>query len=223
MNFSVQDIIKYFQNKWIGWLITFGAIIIVSFAHWFGIFDTMELKMYDYRFDSVRGPLTGWTASDSTYIKRGTDIVLVEVDDEAWRLMPEEWPYPRGNVWGKVIKNLYKAGAKVIVFDIQFDAPESRSEIYKDLISSTTSQYVIDQVPGVRDSAQANYIMESLPRLIPRHGDDMLGEAVKEAQMFGTTVIMPVKMVTEPTSVPPQYISYPIEQVMRAKTRARID
>ena len=217
MKFSVQDIIKYFRNKWIGWLITFGAIIIVSFAHWFGIFDTMELKMYDYRFDSVRGPLTGWTASDSTYINKGTDIVLVEVDDEAWRLMPEEWPYPRGNVWGKVIKNLYKAGAKVIVFDIQFDAPESRSEIYKDLISSTTSQYIIDQVPGVRDSVQANYIMESLPRLITRHGDDMLGEAVAEAQMFGTTVIMPVKMVTEPTSVPPQYISYPIEQVMRAE------
>ena len=217
MNFSVQDIIKYFQNKWVGWLITFGAIIIISFAHWFGIFDTMELKMYDYRFDSVRGPLTGWTASDSTYIKRGTDIVLVEVDDEAWRLMPEEWPYPRGNVWGKVIKNLYKAGAKVIVFDIQFDAPESRSEIYKDLISSTSSQYIIDQVPGVRDSIQANYIMESLPRLIPRHGDDMLGEAVAEAQMFGTTVIMPIKMVTEPTSVPPQYISYPVKQVMRAE------
>ena len=217
MHYLIQDIIKYFQNKWVGWLITFGAIIIVSIAHWAGIFDTMELKMYDYRFDSVRGPLTGWTASDSTYINKGTDIVLVEVDDEAWRLMPEEWPYPRGNVWGKVIKNLYKAGAKVIVFDIQFDAPESRSEIYKDLISSTNSQYIIDQVPGVRDSVQANYIMESLPRLIPRHGDDMLGEAVSEAQMFGTTVIMPVKMVTEPTSVPPQYISYPIEQVMRAE------
>ena len=44
----------------------------------------------------------------------------------------------------------------------------------------------------------------------------MLGEAVAEAQMFGTTVIMPIKMVTEPTSVPPQYISYPVKQVMRA-------
>ena len=43
MHFSIQDIIKYFQNKWVGWLITFGAIIIVSIAHWAGIFDTMEL------------------------------------------------------------------------------------------------------------------------------------------------------------------------------------
>ena len=199
MHFSIQDIIKYFQNKWIGWLITFGAIIIVSLAHWTGIFDTMELKMYDYRFDSVRGPLTGWTASDSTYINKGTDVVLVEVDDEAWRLMPEEWPYPRGSVWGRVIRNLYKSGAKVIAFDIQFDAPESRSEIYKDLIATTTPQYIVDQVPMVKDSVQAEYILQSLPRLIPRHGDKVLGEAVAEAQMFGTTVIMPVKMVTEPT------------------------
>ncbi|GIS47966.1 MAG: hypothetical protein Ct9H90mP20_6360 [Candidatus Neomarinimicrobiota bacterium] len=35
--------------------------------------------MYDYRFNSVRGPLTGWMAADSTYIKKGTDVVLVEV------------------------------------------------------------------------------------------------------------------------------------------------
>ena len=53
--------------------------------------------------------------------------------------------------------------------------------------------------------------------LIPRHGDDMLGEAVAEAQMFGTKVIMPAKMVTEPTSVPPQYIAYPVKQIMDAK------
>ena len=103
---------KFFKTKGIGLGLTFLSVITVGVFNYFGVFDTLELKMYDYRFDSVRGPLTGWTASDSTYIKRGTDIVLVEVDDEAWRLMPEEWPYPRGNVWGKVIKNLYKAGAK---------------------------------------------------------------------------------------------------------------
>ena len=44
----------------------------------------------------------------------------------------------------------------------------------------------------------------------------MLGEAVAEAQLFGTTVIMPAKMVTEPTSAPPQYISYPVKQIMDA-------
>ena len=217
MRVNVKEIQKYIQGSWVGWVITFGAIVIVSLAHWVGVFDTIELKTYDYRFNSVRGPLTGWTASDSSYIKKGTDVVLLEVDDEAWRLMPEEWPYPRGSVWGRVVRNLYKAGAKVIVFDIQFDSPENRSEIYQDLIQSTTPEYIIDQVPHVRDTTQAGYIWESLSYLIPRHGDIILGEAITEAQMFGTTIVMNVKMVTEPTLVPPQYIAYPVEPVVKAK------
>ncbi|MEC9006643.1 MAG: adenylate/guanylate cyclase domain-containing protein [Candidatus Neomarinimicrobiota bacterium] len=217
MKSFLDQIIKYFQRQWVPWVITFSSIAFISVSQWIGIFDTLELKMYDYRFNTVRGPLTGWTAIDSTYINNGTDIVLVEVDDEAWRLVPEEWPYPRGSIWGRAIRNLYKAGAKVIVFDIQFDSPENRSEIYKDLIQTTTTDYIMNQVPSMRDTTQAEYILESLPKLIPRHGDDILGEAVAEAQMFGTTVIMPAKMVTEPTSVPPQYIAYPVRQVMNAK------
>ena len=217
MKSFLDQIIKYFQRQWVPWVITFSSIAFISISQWIGIFDTLELKMYDYRFNTVRGPLTGWTAIDSTYINNGTDIVLVEVDDEAWRLVPEEWPYPRGSIWGRAIRNLYKAGAKVIVFDIQFDSPENRSEIYKDLIQTTTTDYIMNQVPSMRDTTQAEYILESLPKLIPRHGDDILGEAVAEAQMFGTTVIMPAKMVTEPTSVPPQYIAYPVRQVMNAK------
>ena len=56
---------------------------------------------------------------------------------------------------------------------------------------------ILNQVPNVRDSLQAKYIWESLPYMIPRHGDKMLGEAIEEAQMFGTSVIMPVKMVSD--------------------------
>ena len=216
MKIPLTRLKKIFQGNWVAWIICLSAILLITVAQWIGVFDTLELKMYDYRFNTVRGPLTGWTAIDSSYIEKGTDIVLVEVDDEAWRLVPEEWPYPRGSIWARVIRNLYKAGAKVIVFDIQFDSPESRSEIYKDLIESTTSDYIINQVPTLRDTVEAENILKSLPMLIPRHGDDMLGEAVAEAQLFGTTVIMPAKMVTEPTSVPPQYISFPVKQIMDA-------
>ena len=109
MEFLLNKIRKYFQGNWVLWIITLSSIIIISLSQWIGVFDTLELKMYDYRFNSVRGPLTGWMAIDSTYTKKGTDVVLVEVDDEAWRLVPEEWPYPRGSIWGRVIKNLYKA------------------------------------------------------------------------------------------------------------------
>ena len=217
MNQLLTKLKKFFLGNWVAWIICFSAIFLISFFQWIGVFDTLELKIYDYRFNTVRGPLTGWMAVDSSYTNKGTDVVLVEVDDEAWRLVPEEWPYPRGSIWARVIRNLYKAGAKVIVFDIQFDSPENRSEIYKDLIETTTADYILNQVPSLRDSIEADNILKSLPMLIPRHGDDMLGEAVAEAQMFGTKVIMPAKMVTEPTSVPPQYIAYPVKQVMDAK------
>ena len=130
MKLTLNSLIKLFQENWVAWIICFSAIFLTSISQWIGVFDTLELKIYDYRFNNVRGPLTGWTAIDSSYINKGTDVVLVEVDDEAWRLVPEEWPYQRGIIWARVIRNLYKAGAKVIVFDIQFDSPESRSEIY---------------------------------------------------------------------------------------------
>ena len=45
--------------------------------HWLGFFDFLELKTYDYRFNNVRGPLTGWRASDSTIIDLGTMLSLL--------------------------------------------------------------------------------------------------------------------------------------------------
>ena len=124
----MEQIIKFLKLKGIGLGLTTGSVLLVSILHLFGIFDFLELKLYDYRFNNVRGPLTGWQASDSLYINLGTDVVLVEIDDEAYRLMPEAYPYPRGTIWAKVVRNLYKAGAKVIAFDIQFDAAETKSD-----------------------------------------------------------------------------------------------
>ena len=82
--------------------------MLTCFLHWIGVFDFLELKTYDYRFHKVRGPLTGWRASDSTIINKGTDVVLVEVDDESWRILKDKkvpWPYPRGDIWARVVSN----------------------------------------------------------------------------------------------------------------------
>ena len=188
---------RYFHEKWIGLAITLVSIFVVSMLHIFGIFDVLELKSYDYRFTEVRGPLTGWAASDSTYINMGTDVVLLEVDDEAWRLMPETWPYPRGTVWAKVIRNLAQAGAKVIAFDIQFDAPETKSEYLHEFANKIDS--------------------DDLRQLIPRHGDKILAEAIREAKAYNTEVIINAKMVNEPNRRPPQYIAEPVEEIMKAE------
>ncbi|NQV38405.1 MAG: adenylate/guanylate cyclase domain-containing protein [Candidatus Marinimicrobia bacterium] len=137
----MKQILKYLKEHGVGIGLTLGSILVVLILHFFGTFDILELKTYDFRFTTVRGPLTGWRATDSTFIENGTDVVLVEVDDEAYRLMPEkggwnEWPYPRV-VWAHTIDNLSRAGAKVIAFDIQFDASkEGDDEIARAIIDA---------------------------------------------------------------------------------------
>ena len=56
MQVKVKDIQKYIQGSWVGWVITFGAIVIVSLAHWIGVFDSIELKTYDYRLTPFGDP-----------------------------------------------------------------------------------------------------------------------------------------------------------------------
>ena len=114
----------------------------------------------------------------------GTDVVLVEVDDEAWRILKDKkipWPYPRGDIWARAVDNLSMAGARVIAFDIQFDSPDARSE------------YLRSVSGGLPDEFQ---------QYLPGDGDIILAESIKKAKENGTDIVMDVKMVREPTRIP---------------------
>ena len=192
----IKNIIKFFQTHVVDLSLTLGAILFTCGLHWTGVFDFLELKPYDYRFHTVRGPLTGWRASDSTIINMGTDVVLVEVDDEAWRILKDNkvpWPYPRGDIWAKAVDNISKAGAKVIAFDIQFDSPDARSEYLRSVSGNLPADF---------------------QQYLPGHGDILLAESIQNAQDNGTKVVMDVKMVREPTRIPPSYIAYPVPEIM---------
>ena len=192
----IKNIIKFFQTHVVDLSLTLGAILFTCGLHWTGVFDFLELKTYDYRFHTVRGPLTGWRASDSTIINMGTDVVLVEVDDEAWRILKDNkvpWPYPRGDIWARAVDNISKAGAKVIAFDIQFDSPDARSEYLRSVSGNLPSDF---------------------QQYLPGHGDILLAESIQNAQDNGTEVVMDVKMVREPTRIPPTYIAYPVPEIM---------
>ena len=102
--------------------ITAIAVLLILLLDFFGMFQSLELKVYDYAF-GLRGPTSGWM-SQQNIIKEESDIVMVDLDDESYRLIPWTYPFPRGEVWSKVIENLSLAGAKVIVMDIMFDAPD---------------------------------------------------------------------------------------------------
>lgn len=73
---------------------------------------SVELDFRDFLFE-LRGPLE---IEDSP-------IVLVAISEEADYEIPEKYPWPT-NVYAKLIENLNKAGARVIVFDVIFDQPD---------------------------------------------------------------------------------------------------
>jgi CHASE2 domain-containing sensor protein len=51
-----------------------------------------------------------------------TDVVVVGVDSDTFSALHHQWPFPRS--WhGEVVDNLRKAGAKAIVYDVQFTEP----------------------------------------------------------------------------------------------------
>ncbi len=125
------------------------------------------------------------------YRDPGLDIVIVEIDDESYRLMPDPYPYPRGKVWSEVIRNLTKAGAKTIVFDIQFDAPDPTSRI----------------------------IENNFPGLVQRqefvHGDVNFTQAIQFAKHHNTDIVLASKIGFEPNRIPPDYLVTPTYEIMK--------
>ncbi|MCH8070048.1 MAG: CHASE2 domain-containing protein, partial [Candidatus Marinimicrobia bacterium] len=189
----MSAILKFCKKHAIGFGLTLGTIVIVLFFHRVHLFDNFEFKVIDLAF-KVRGPLSGWAARKEIS-KDSLDIVIIDIDDESYRLVPWTWPYPR-EVWAITIDNLTRAGAKVIVFDIQLDSPDRRAEYLKGIARELKKH-------GMED-------------LIPAHGDSVLADAIREAQAKGTSVILASKLVQEPTRIPPQYIQFPVEVLQSA-------
>lgn len=166
------------------------SIVLVTGLHSLGLFDLLNYKVLDFSFSRIRGPLAGLSARQP--IPRDSlKVVLVDVDDESWRLIPYSWPYPRDEVWARVVYNLTDAGARVIVFDVEFDSPDFKSDYLEKL-----------------NQAGSNIQF--------RHGDEVFADAIRYAQSRGTRVVLASKLVNEPTRLPPEYIMYPVPRIMEA-------
>ncbi|MFQ6675733.1 MAG: CHASE2 domain-containing protein [Fidelibacterota bacterium] len=183
--------LKFIKKNLVGLGLTVASIAVVLLLHRLHVFQNLDLKAVDFAF-RVRGPLSGWTARNEIP-KDSLDVVLVDIDDETYRLAPWTWPYPR-DVWARVVQNLSRAGAKVVVFDIQFDAPEARSEHLK----------------GVR----RELLRRGMRDLVPVHGDSIFAKAIREVQSAGTSVIIASKIVDETTSYPPQSLVMPNDIIL---------
>jgi adenylate cyclase len=115
-------------NWWLGTVVTIVLAAIVYLSGRTGLLSGLELKSYDARF-MLRGPVS----------VEHSDIIVVAVDDETFATMPSRWPFPR-SVYSRMIENLFAAGARMIVFDIQFTEP-SENPVEDQILAEATAKY----------------------------------------------------------------------------------
>ena len=120
----------------------------------------------------------------------GQNIILVEIDDDSYKLIPEGYPYTRGRVWSKVVRNLTQAGVKTIVFDIMFDSPDHTTQIIKNTIKN--------------DCNDCDYV----------DADIEFSKSIKYAQQNGTDIILSGKVGYDPNRIPSYYFVKPFSMLL---------
>ncbi|MBN2008459.1 adenylate/guanylate cyclase domain-containing protein [candidate division KSB1 bacterium] len=122
-----QDRFKKLRtNKWI----QAGTIVVIAmFIAYFSMFagwqDNIELKLVDLRF-RMRGEMP----VDSS------DIVIVAIDEQSFISLQKKWPFPR-SYYARAIRNLSEAGARLIIFDVQFLEPADNGQDDVELAAAT--------------------------------------------------------------------------------------
>ena len=148
------------KNK-TAYIITILSIFLNMFLFWFGAYDYLEDKLYDYRF-RLRGPLSGDYFDKNKNVdnnkaikinKTDNDVVILGLDQKSYEMIGRYYPYDRGLIWSKVVDNLVKAGASVIVFDIMFDHVSDQDSIFSNSIKNA-------EINGVDVILAANNIVE---------------------------------------------------------------
>src|SRR6188472_3285557 len=97
-------------------LLTAGLVAggIAAAAHLGGALDALESASVDKRFE-LRGA------------QPPSDVAVVAVDDVTFSDLKLQWPFPRS--WhGRAVTALHKAGAREIVYDVQFTEPTKPRE-----------------------------------------------------------------------------------------------
>jgi len=98
--------------KWIlGGAITLGAVVVATLLGVTTSFENLELKSYDWRF-ALRGPIS----------VNNDGLAIVAIDQQSLDDLEQRWPFPRA-LFAKLIDNLTRAEARLIVFDVVFTEP----------------------------------------------------------------------------------------------------
>jgi adenylate cyclase len=142
------------------WGVTAGTLAFL--ADQAGVFDRPEHAAVDARFD-VRG------AQDAP-----EQVAVVQIDDKTFDQLNAQWPFKR-SVHGQVLDRLTKAGARSVVFDVQFTEPTTDEE----------DNALIDAVDRSHDVVLATTEVDSKGQSNVFGGDDVLREVGARAGNAG--------------------------------------
>ncbi|RLC54751.1 MAG: hypothetical protein DRH89_09070 [Candidatus Cloacimonadota bacterium] len=104
-------LIKLYKKWYILLTVSLLLTLLVSFLTSTSFLKDTEMKMLDYRFQL-----------DPTPEKADTNIVIIAIDDSSLDFFSENgisWPWPR-SFYGYVVNYLTDAGARSVIFDMQF-------------------------------------------------------------------------------------------------------
>lgn len=116
-----------------------------------GLLRRLELSTIDYRF-GMRGRETGITDS--------SDIVIVEISEDALRSMPTPFPWPR-SYYAHLIRNLHAAGARVVGIDLLFSDADPLSSVHDDSLRAALQETGIAVLAGKRAEDRSNLTVTS--------------------------------------------------------------
>ena len=133
---------------WLGILASVALAGITMLAGRTGLLYDLELKSYDGRF-LIRGPIS----------VEHSDIIIVDLDDESFSTLPHRYPFPR-SYYAKMIENLFAAGARLIVFDVQFLEPSDPEE--DQALADATERYKDRIIHASKISFQRNDKIEEV-------------------------------------------------------------
>ncbi len=109
-----------FKNKTLsGIFITLLAVWIGSFLINVKAFESLELKTLDQRFAFRYNYVDGMKKIHPNE----SPIIIVAINDQSGESVKDRWPWPR-NYYAHFVRNMKKAGAKVVGIDVVFDAPD---------------------------------------------------------------------------------------------------
>ncbi|NQS98786.1 MAG: CHASE2 domain-containing protein [candidate division Zixibacteria bacterium] len=135
-------------------LITIGAFILAVMISALDLVKGLELDTLDARF-KLRGTIDVEDAG----------IIVVGIDDQTYEEVPERWPFPR-EYYAKMIRNLMKAGARMVVFDVQFTEEDYKSVKGDSILAAAVSEAGNVVLAGKLIEERNPNIEESIRRVI---------------------------------------------------------